>query len=141
MSTVNDLLLYTITKGYIANYKEQFGRNFYFLQYLIPIIFLSAITGCDSNEPKPSSACSLNTISLTPPGTIYTAYYNSESKITEISNFSEDGWIGTTYEYDVKGNLAFASNWTFTYDNSNRLIQIGRPPSEFTENFTYNTNS
>lgn len=49
-----------------------------------------------------------------------------------------NGWIGTTYEYNVNGNLTYASNWTFYYDSDNRIRQIGRPGSEFTEDYSYN---
>lgn len=58
--------------------------------------------------------------------------------MTELSNCCDNGWVGTTYEYNANGNLTYASNWTFYYNSDNRLRQIGRPASEFTEDYTYN---
>ncbi len=80
----------------------------------------------------------LNTISIYPPGIPHTFHYNNNYQIIEISNFSNTGWVGTTFEYDANGNLVSGSNWRFNFDTKNRLIEIGRPPSERWEKYVYN---
>lgn len=54
------------------------------------MLLIVLASGCNDNDTK-MSVCILNTISITPPGTVYTAHYNN-NLITELSNCC-DKWM------------------------------------------------